>query len=50
VGAVLTAGLFVLAGFLTGGAISMYRQDRKPITWILGAAATMALAGGVMRL
>ena len=46
----LTLALFVLAGFLAGGALSMHRQHRTPVAGVLGAGAALALAAGVLRL
>jgi hypothetical protein len=48
VSAALPLAMFVLAGLLAGGAVSMHRQGagRVPVV-ALGVVAAFALAGGV---
>lgn len=43
----VAAGLFALAGFLAGGAYSLWRTAR-PLAALLGVAAALATAGGVV--
>ncbi len=42
-------GLFILAGFLLGGAYSLYKVN-KAATVVLGVLGALAVAGGVLQM
>lgn len=44
----MTLILFIFAGFLVGGAWTMYKQGSRVMTFVLGLLAVIALAGAVM--
>ncbi|WP_298086917.1 hypothetical protein [uncultured Corynebacterium sp.] len=44
----LTLVLFIVAGFLVGGAWTAYQSGSRVMTFVLGLLAVLATAGAVM--